>query len=123
LYICRIPHLIVTAEYDDEAVPEKDAQPIFDLDTPEWMSKGIFNKAGFGHHQPDILGWNRLLPQFTVAWMKIFLDGVMSENGVDWEEMIFGTGEKSICTGGGGSVIEDMCQMVDKRAVAVDIDN
>jgi len=110
-----VPHLIMTAEFDDEAVPEKDALPIFDLDTPDSMSKGIVNKAGFGHHQPDILGFNPLMPQFTVAWMKVFLDNVMVEGDNDWEDMIFGTGDKSICSGGDGGVIDSMCEIRDNR--------
>ena len=38
------------------------------------MPKAIVNKASATHHEPDILDFNPLLPQFSAAWLKIHLD-------------------------------------------------
>ena len=63
-----------------------------------------------GHHAPDTLGYDPLLPQFTAAWFKLYLDRTPEWEGIDFRSMIVGNDEKrSICKGGFGVMVEKMC--------------
>jgi len=116
----QIPFLDFTSVWDDEAPADTMGQVIYDIpDTPTKLSKGLVSTKNFGHHEADILGFNPLLPQFTAAWLKIFMDGTFEEtqNGVtvNWEGMIFGDDVTSVCGGGMGDIDPDMCEIVDMR--------
>ena len=78
------------------------------------ISRGIVSTLNFGHHEADILGINPLLAQFTAAWFKVFM-ACGGDDGVDWEGMIFGDGENSICSGGMGEVESEHCEIIDER--------
>ena len=110
-----IPFLSFTSDDDDEADATKMGLEIFNTPGTENLTKGVINKGLFGHHEADILGINPLLAQFTAAWFKVMLEGITSENGNDYEEMIFGKSVISICSGGNGNVNPDMCEIVDNR--------
>ena len=110
-----IPFLSFTSDDDDEADAVKMGLEIFNIPGTESLTKGVINKGWFGHHEADILGINPLLAQFTAAWFKVMLQGITSENGNDYEEMIFGKSDKSICNGGNGAVNVDMCEIIDNR--------
>ena len=45
------------------------------------------------------------------TWFKRFLDQTPGEGEVNWENMIFGSDESSICAGGDGSVNANKCEM------------
>jgi len=87
--------------------------PIFESGERTGLTRGIVSTSNFGHHEADILGINPLLAQFTTAWFKWFM-AAGGDDGVDWEEMIFGTGENSVCKGGMGDV--ERCEIVDLRS-------
>ena len=115
LQVPQVPFLSMTSVYDDEADPQKMGKAIFDIEGTENLTKGIVSTSDYGHHEADILGFNPLVPQFTVAWMKVLMEGTMEEGGVNFEEMIFGDGDTSICGGGDGDVDKYMCEIIDMR--------
>ena len=69
------------------------------------MHRGYVNKKGASHVEP-IFKNNMLLPKFTAAWMKLYLVGIKSEQGYDWEQLIYGSDEESLCGGGDGDMID-----------------
>jgi hypothetical protein len=112
-----VPFVSFTSVYDDEADATKMGKAIYDIPGTEGLTKGLVSTAKYGHHEADILGINPLMGQFTVAWFKILLEGVKQENGVDYEEMIFGKGEASVCGGGDGEMDMAMCEISDMRGM------
>ena len=110
-----VPFISFTSVYDDEADATKMGKAIYDIPGTDNLTKGLVSTANYGHHEADILGINPLLPQFTVAWFKVLMEGVSTENGVNYEEMIFGKGPTSVCGGGDGEVDATMCEILDKR--------
>ena len=73
------------------------------------------NKLDSGHHAPDTLGYDPLLPQFTAAWFKLYLDRTPEWEGINFFEMIRGNDPKrSICDGGFGVVVEKMCEFTER---------
>jgi hypothetical protein len=107
-----VPYIVFTGAEDEIATPAM-AEAIYSEaggDSP--FAKAIANKLKSGHHAPDTLGFDPLLPQFTAAWFKLFLDGEPTWNGIAFDEMIFGRGPASICNGGFGEMVESMCEAV-----------
>jgi len=105
-----IPHIVFTGQQDRTATPEM-AESIFQTECDGCRSpKMIANKLDSGHHAPDTLGYDPLLPQFTAAWFKLYLDRTPEWEGIDFRSMIVGNDEKrSICKGGFGVMVEKMC--------------
>lgn len=98
-----VPFLVFTGARDTTAPPNPMAINIFNAKGAD-KSHGIANKKSAGHHEPDILGFNNLLPQFSVAWFKIYLDKTPQAFGIDFEAMLFGNGKDSLCGGGDGDM-------------------
>ena len=48
--------------------------------------------------------YNPLLAQFTAAWFKVYLDKTPKDQGTDFEAMLFGKTEHSLCGGGDGKM-------------------
>merc|ERR1712070_1066212 len=80
-------------------------------------ARGLVNKVGANHHEPDILSYNPMLAPLTAAWFKIFLDETPQQGGIDFHDLIFGTGSSSLCHGGDGDMSE--CEVHDGSAVIV----
>jgi dienelactone hydrolase len=73
--------------------------------------RGLVNRIDAGHQEPsnwegwlEYDGYNPKMAQFVVGWMKLFLDGVSTDRGVDWEELIFGDSDVALCHGGDGAM-------------------
>ncbi len=49
---------------------------------------------------------DRLLPKYTAAWMKLYLAGIKKEGENNWEDLIYGSGEQSLCGGGDGDMVD-----------------
>jgi alpha-beta hydrolase superfamily lysophospholipase len=69
-------------------------------------TKGLVNKIGATHSEPDVEAFNEYLPQFTAAWFKIHLDKMPNDFGIDFDNMIYGTDSSSLCNGGDGNMKE-----------------
>ena len=95
-----VPSLIFTGTEDDTATPLMSEELYGNLTSG--LPAGLANKEGTGHHAPDLLGYDPLIAQFTAAWFKLHLDGVSSQYGHDFAEMIQGRGAESLCGGGFG---------------------
>jgi len=65
---------------------------------------GYVNKLLADHSEPDVERYNPLLPQFTAAWFKVYLERRPVQYGIDFHDMLFGTGTTSLCTGGDGDM-------------------
>ena len=123
----QVPFIAFTGEEDFIAPPSMSKQ-IFNStkdDMPLMTSRGYANKASAGHLENEdwenaglVSDWyNPLIPQFTAAWFKLHLEMKNAKFGFNFEEMIYGGGETSICNGGDG-VIEE-CVVLDCRADGV----
>ena len=73
--------------------------------------RGLVNRIDAGHQEPsnwegwlEYDGYNPKMAQFVVGWMKLFLDGVSTDRGVDWDELIFGDSDVALCHGGDGAM-------------------
>jgi len=97
-----IPALIMTGSADWLATPAM-SESIYDAQN--MSTKAFVNKRGTGHHAVDVLAFDPLYPQYTVAWFKLYLDKTPQSLTVDWEELIFGSGRYSMCNGGFGDVV------------------
>ena len=97
----QVPFLAFTGTADDVAPPSM-AERIFDAPNAS-STRGIVNKVGANHHEPSS-DYNPGIARYTVAWMKLFLDGTPASLGMDWEGMLFGNGTDSLCGGGDGSM-------------------
>jgi hypothetical protein len=105
-----IPFLAFTGYRDDVAshtMTEK-----FYAATGGSATKGFVYKKNANHFEPE-KGfpmeedcYNPLLPQFTAAWFKIHLEKKRTEFGFDFEDMIYGNGTHSLCTGGDGTMVK-----------------
>ena len=68
-----VPFIVFTGALDHTAPATPMAVPIYE--STRAVPRAIVNKHDATHHEPDILGYNKLLPQFSAAWMKLYLDG------------------------------------------------
>ena len=64
-------------------------------------TKGLVNKRGANHHEASS-DYNPELAQFVAAWFKLHLDGIKSQFGHDFDDMIYGKDSNSLCGGGDG---------------------
>ena len=111
-----VMHHAYTHEFPAPQVPFLAFTGVEDLTAPPSMAKGFFlapnaharrgyvNRKWTTHHEPDILNYNSLLPQFTAAWLKIYLDQTPQADGNDYHRMIYGNSTDSLCNGGDGSM-------------------
>ena len=78
------------------------------------LPRGIVNKVGAAHQEPSDYKnkaepYNPLMAQYMAAWFKLYLDGWTEATpggtgAVNFDDMIYGTGPTSICTGGDGDM-------------------
>ena len=73
------------------------------------LTRGMVNKRLANHHEPST-DYNPMLGTYTAAWFKLFLDGTPKSLGVDWNELIYGRSNRSICHGGDGAM--PYCEML-----------
>lgn len=68
----QVPFIVFTGARDETAPARPMAEKLYA--STDAVPKAVVNKAAATHHEPDILDYNPLLPQFSVAWFKIYLD-------------------------------------------------
>lgn len=104
--IATIPHLIFTGTNDTTAPPRM-AESVFNA-PGAFATRGIVNKVGTAHDEPGGAdhgaAYNPLLPFFTVAWFKVFVDETPQWGGHDFQDIIFGSSNNSLCGGGDGAM-------------------
>jgi hypothetical protein len=105
--IPTIPHLIFTGT-DDTTAPPPMATNIFNA-KGAFTTRGLVNKAGAKHDEPGGsdggTAYNVLLPFYTVAWFKNFLDETPIWQGFDFRAVIYGNSPgTSLCGGGDGAM-------------------
>ena len=98
-----IPFLAFTGTKDDTAPPVM-AESFFNA-PGAYPTRGLVNRENTNHHEPDIESYNDLLPQFTVAWLKLYLNDKNTKD-FDFHSMIYGNGTDSLCCGGDGDMKE-----------------
>lgn len=104
----QIPFLAFTGKEDDVASHTM-SEDVFNA-AGGCTTKGLVDKKDANHFEPEDPFfpeehcYNDLLPQFTAAWFKLHLEKKTTEFGIDFQEMIFGNGTKSICGGGDGDM-------------------
>lgn len=113
-----VMHHAYTHEYPAPQIPFLAFTGVEDLTAPPAMAEaffkapggarpaGLVNRKWTTHHEPDILGYNKLLPQFTAAWFKVVLEKTPVAFDIDFASMIFGNATTSLCGGGDGSMAE-----------------
>jgi len=98
-----VPFLTFTGTTDDVAPPAM-AENIFNA-KGDISTRGIINKVGADHHEPTS-HYNPKLALYTVAWFKIHLDQTPSSYGMNWKDLLYGTGPTTLCGGGDGDMKE-----------------
>jgi len=104
-----VPFLAFTGTKDTTA-PPKMSQGFFGAERAHPV-KGLVNKVGATHHEPDITDYNPKVAPFSAAWFKIFLDKTPQADGFDYHDMVFGSGANSLCGGGDGDM--QQCELHD----------
>ena len=102
-----VPFAVFTGTADTTAPAGTMGQPLFESPGGSAV-RAYVNKVGAGHHEPDVTSLDPngigLLAQFSAAWLKIYLDETPQAFGLDFHEMIFGSGAGSVCGGGDGQM-------------------
>ena len=98
----EVPFLAFTGTKDTTAPPSM-ASGFYNAPGAATV-KGLANREGATHHEPDVTDYNPLLPQFTAAWFKLHLEHKRSEHGIDFHALIYGNSSKSLCGGGAGKM-------------------
>jgi len=98
-----VPFLAFTGSADVIASPKMTAG--FFNATGANAARGFVNKAGSTHFEPNFAAAGKVA-LYSVAWFKVYLDETPQSGGVDYHEMIFGTGENSLCHGGDGRMVQ-----------------
>ena len=113
--ISEVPFLAFTGTRDQTAPPSM-SEEFFNAS--KVLSRGIVNKIGANHEEPSSSyrpeSYRPEIALYTVAWFKLYLDGTPKAEGVDWNELIHGSGPASICGGGDGAMEE--CQIFEARS-------
>jgi len=105
----KVPFIVFTGAKDHVAPAHPMADNIFNA-SGAYKSRGIANKESADHLEPCYLHFNNILPQFAVAWFKIYLDETPTAFGFDFKEMLFGKGTDSLCGGGDGNMTQ--CNLI-----------
>jgi len=100
----RVPFLAFTGTADEVASPWM-AKSIFNSAAHSCLPRALVNKMGANHHEPTT-AYNPKMVKYSVAWLKIYLDGTPMAHAVDWHALIFGVGANSLCGGGDGAMRE-----------------
>jgi len=104
--IQTVPFLVFTSTNDTLATPQM-SQNIFNASDacPErgFVERLDDPKDPEPHLEPDRWGFNNSgIKWFTVAWFKVHLDKTPKTDGIDFEELLYGSGAGSLCHGGDG---------------------
>lgn len=109
----EVPYIVFTGTNDTTAPPNTMAEPIFEVDGGSDV-RGIVNKVGADHHEPDCLDLNpqgvQTLASYSAAWFKIYFDQTPQAYGIDFYNMLFGDDDTSLCGGGDGDM--EQCTLV-----------
>ena len=100
----QVPHLVFTGT-EDTTAPPKMAENIFNA-AGAFHARGLVNKVGASHSEPDRLAYNPKLALYTAAWFKLYIDGTPQWRGTDFDAMIHGNSTNSLCGGGDGATAE-----------------
>merc|ERR1712100_40048 len=87
---------------NDTTAPPQMAFDIFNS-SAACPDRGLVNKIGADHSEPSV-HYNPWMAWFTVAWFKVHLDRTPFLSGVDFEQLLYGTGNTSLCHGGDGAM-------------------
>mmetsp|Transcript_67443 Transcript_67443/g.150516 ORF Transcript_67443/g.150516 Transcript_67443/m.150516 type:complete len:103 (-) Transcript_67443:314-622(-) len=73
------------------------------------VPRGLVEKVNATHQEPSDFEdskepYNPLMQQFIIGWFKLHLDGVNASDGVDWDDLIYGSSATSLCHGGDGAM-------------------
>jgi len=101
----EVPFIVFTGKNDKIAPAHPMAVNIYNA-KGAFSSRGLVNKENANHFEPNPMAYNNLLPQFSVAWFKIYLDKTPTAYGINFHDLIFGTGATSVCKGGDGAMAE-----------------
>jgi len=97
-----IPYLAFTGTNDTLAPPMM-TDSFFNAEG-SYPERGLVNRIGEGHSAASEWGdgeyYNPMLAWYTVAWFKVHLDKTPVANGVDFEELVYGSSANSLCHGG-----------------------
>lgn len=110
-----VPFLAFTGTKDTTA-PPKMTEGFYEAEGA-FPVRGLVNKIGATHHEPDVTDYNKLVAPYTAAWFKVFLDETPQADGLDYHEMLFGSGEDSLCGGGDGDM--QQCELHDASSAVV----
>mmetsp|Transcript_46576 Transcript_46576/g.154411 ORF Transcript_46576/g.154411 Transcript_46576/m.154411 type:complete len:332 (-) Transcript_46576:70-1065(-) len=102
-----VPFLAFTGSADYVAPPRM-SEAFYDAAGRQGTAahRGFVNKQGATHFEPLLWeGGHMDLSRFTAAWFKLHLEGVARQDGVDYEALIYGKGEASLCGGGDDKMI------------------
>lgn len=102
-----IPFVVFTGTSDHIAPANPMATKIFYAEGGS-PTRGMINKLNSNHFEPTPEGYNNLLPQYSVAWFKVYLEQKPQEFGINFEDLVFGNGTNSVCGGGDGQMAECM---------------
>ena len=102
-----LPILVLTGSADDVAAPWM-ATRIFNESANASTIRGLVNRRGQGHLEPstwDFKQYNPAAAQFTAAWFKLYLQKRSFDFDFDFEAMIYGSTNSSLCGGGDGPLV------------------
>lgn len=111
----QVPFIVFTGTLDDTA-PASWAAEMFHR-KGACATRGLVNKRGANHHEPST-DYNPRLGLYTVAWFKLYVDGVRSGMGIDFDSMVYGTANTSLCGGGDGAM--QVCDVLRGAGVGAD---
>ena len=108
-----VPTLLFTGTTDCIAPPST-AVAAFEAAAAAGVPTGLVNKVDADHHEPASLypaqpfscvktPFNPQLGLYTVAWAKLWQRTPRSL-GIDWEGMLYGAANSSLCGGGDGAL-------------------
>lgn len=103
----EIPFLAFTGDADTTA-PMAMSEKFYDA-ADAGLPRGLVEKVGATHQEPSDYEdkkepYNPYMAQFVAGWFKLYLDGETKSEGVDWDDLIFGSGGNSLCGGGDGDM-------------------
>ena len=112
----HVPFLAFTGTWDVVAPPDMVHQ-FFDNAAKAGTApnRGLVNKKDATHVEP--LWWPSVpkLAKFSAAWFKIHLEQVDKQDGIDYNDLIYGSSNTSLCGGGDGAMEE--CIVTPRQSV------
>ena len=103
----QVPMLVFTGTTDTTALPSW-SKTMYEKVAPH-LAKGFVNRKDTPHWEPITHPFGPYHPElalFTAAWLKLFVDKTPFADGLNYEELLFGSSNHSLCGGGDGSMEE-----------------